>query len=173
MVANDNPVLDTTGNLVTNIKGKPFSQPWGQVFAQPKNAARRRSMRPTPATARSFASISDRKFTYDVIATRFPVNHGNAGHGARTVGSLLRRKIDTLYFADGKNNTIVAFKNVTKIKSGGIKADEERHGVYAVLRPRARVSSSRASRSTARSAPRCCRTAISSSATRSIPTERT
>jgi hypothetical protein len=30
--------------------------------------------------------------------------------------------IDTLYFADGKNDTVVAFKNVTKIPNGGIKA---------------------------------------------------
>ena len=29
---------------------------------------------------------------------------------------------DTLYFVDGKNNTLVAFSNVTKIPAGGIQA---------------------------------------------------
>ncbi len=30
--------------------------------------------------------------------------------------------VDTLYFVDGKNNTLVAFSNVTKIPAGGIQA---------------------------------------------------
>src|SRR5215469_1802795 len=34
MVANDNPVLDANGKLVSNISGKPFDQPWGQVLAR-------------------------------------------------------------------------------------------------------------------------------------------
>ena len=39
MVANDNPVIDTMGGLIQNIKGKPFNQPWGQAFATPTTGA--------------------------------------------------------------------------------------------------------------------------------------
>ena len=57
-----------------------------------------------------------------MIATKFPVNHGVPGTALAPSGLSYDRNIDTLYFADGQNNTIVAFKNVTKIKAGGIVA---------------------------------------------------
>jgi hypothetical protein len=123
MVANDNPVLDTAGNLLTNIKGKPFSQPWGQVFAQPKNGPA--SYYATNAGNGAIVRINlGATFTYDVIATKLPVNHGVPGTALAPSGLSYDRNIDTLYFADGQNNTIVAFKNVTKIKAGGIVASQ-------------------------------------------------
>jgi hypothetical protein len=121
MVANDNPVLDTSGNLFQNIKGKPFNQPWGQVFAQPKNAPP--AYYATNAGNGSIVRINlGAKFTYDVIATKFPVNHGVPGTALAPSGLAYDASVDTLYFANGKNNTIVAFENVSKIKAGGIVA---------------------------------------------------
>jgi hypothetical protein len=121
MVANDNPILDTSGNLVTNIKGKPFSQPWGQVFAQPKTAPP--AYYATNAGNGAIVRINlGTPFTYDVIATKFPVNHGVPGTALAPSGLSYDRNGDTLYFADGQNNTIVAFANVSKIQAGGIAA---------------------------------------------------
>ncbi len=171
MVANDNPVLDSTGGLIQNIKGKPFKQPWGQVFAQPTSGSP--AFYATNAGTGTIVRINlGSQFTYDVIGKGFPVNHGKPGTALAPSGLAYDPSVDTLYFADGQNNTIVAFKDVTNIPAGGIKA--ENNGMkFTGPRPRTRGSSSRAIRSTVRSARRCCPTATSSSATRSIPTVRT
>ncbi|MBV8197320.1 MAG: hypothetical protein JO263_04240 [Candidatus Eremiobacteraeota bacterium] len=126
MVDNDNPILDTNGRLIANISGKPFDQPWGQVFAQPAAAAP--AFYETNAGDGSVLRINlGSKFTYDVIATGFPVNHGQPGTALAPSGLAYDPKVDTLYFADGDNNTVVALKDVSKIPAGGIKAKD--HGM--------------------------------------------
>lgn len=122
MVANDNPVLDPSGKLISDIKGKPFSQPWGQILAVNDAGS---AFYETNAGTGSVVRINiGSKFTYDVIATGFPVNHGKPGTALAPSGLAYDAKIDTLYFADGQNDTIVAFKDVSKIKGGGIKAKD-------------------------------------------------
>jgi hypothetical protein len=124
MVANDNPVLTTTGKLETNISGKPFAQPWGQVFAAPKRGAP--AFYETNAHTGTVVRINlGSKFTFDVIATGFPVNHGKPGTALAPSGLAYDAAVDTLYFADGMNDTVVAFKDVTKIPKGGIKATSD------------------------------------------------
>jgi hypothetical protein len=121
MVANDNPVIDANGKLIDDIKGKPFSQPWGQVFAQPTSGSP--AFYETNAGNGSIVRINlSSRFTYDVIATGFPVNHGKPGTALAPSGLAYDASIDTLYFADGDNNSIVAFKNVSSIPKHGIKA---------------------------------------------------
>ncbi len=121
MVANDNPVLGANGKLLTNISGKPFDQPWGQIYAVPNSGAP--AFYETNAGNGSVVRINlDSTFTYDVIASGFPVNHGKPGTALAPSGLAYDPSVDTLYFVDGKNNTLVAFKNVTQIPDGGIKA---------------------------------------------------
>lgn len=123
MVANDNPVIDPSGGLIQNIKGKPFDQPWGQAFASPKGGAP--AFYETNAGDGSVVRINlSSVFTYDVIATGFPVNHGKPGTALAPSGLAYDASIDTLYFADGMNDTIVAFKGVSNIPAGGIKAKD-------------------------------------------------
>jgi hypothetical protein len=120
MVANDNPVIRSNGKLIGNIKGKPFNQPWGQILARQKS---RSAFYETNAGDGSVVRINlGTKFTFDVIATGFPVNHGKPGTALAPSGLAYDAKIDTLYFADGMNNTIVAFSSVSKIPKGGIIA---------------------------------------------------
>jgi hypothetical protein len=122
MVANDNPVLDSTGGLIQNIKGKPFKQPWGQIFAQPMSGSP--AFYATNAGTGTIVRINlGSQFTYDVIGKGFPVNHGKPGTALAPSGLAYDPSVDTLYFADGQNNTIVAFANVTNIPAGGIKAE--------------------------------------------------
>jgi len=121
MVANDNPVLSSSGKLVTNISGKPFDQPWGQIYAQTKTGSP--AFYATNAGTGSIVRINlGSKFTYDVIGSGFPVNHGVPGTALAPSGLAYNVSNDTLYFADGENNTVIAFKDVTKIPNGGIKA---------------------------------------------------
>lgn len=121
MVANDNPVIATNGKLVVNIKGKPFDQPWGQAFAQPKKGPP--AFYATNAGNGAVIRINlGGSFTYDVIGSGFPVNHGKPGTALAPSGLSYDAKIDTLYFADGQNDTIVAFENVSRIPAGGVVA---------------------------------------------------
>jgi hypothetical protein len=121
MVANDNPVIDPGGALVTNIAGRPFNQPWGQIYAQPKSAPA--VFYETNAGNGTVVRINlGAKFTYDVIATGFPVNHGKPGTALAPSGLAYDARIDTLYFADGMNDTLVALKDVSKIRADGIQA---------------------------------------------------
>lgn len=121
MVANDNPLLSSTGKFLVNIFGKPLSQPWGQVFASPPSGAP--AFYETNAATGSVVRINlGSKFTFDTIAKGFPVNHGVAGTALAPSGLAYDPSIDTLYFADGKNNTLVAIKNVSSVPNGGIRA---------------------------------------------------
>jgi hypothetical protein len=122
MVANDNPVIDANGKLIDNIKGKPFSQPWGQIYAETTSGTP--AFYETNAGNGSIVRINlSSGFTYDVIATGFPVNHGKPGTALAPSGLAYDASVDTLYFADGDNNTVVAFKNVSSIPKHGIKAE--------------------------------------------------
>ncbi|MBV8530832.1 MAG: hypothetical protein JO104_05900 [Candidatus Eremiobacteraeota bacterium] len=118
--ANDNPVISATGKLEVNIKGKPFKRPFGQIFAQPTSGS--------PAFYESNAEDGTivrinlgSKFTYDVIAKGFAVNHGKPGSIFGPSGLAYDPSGDQLYIVDGTNNTVVAFSNVSSIPAGGIK----------------------------------------------------
>ena len=171
MLANDNPMLSSSGKLVENISGKPFDQPWGQTYAETKTGSP--AFYATNAGTGTIVRINlGSKFTYDVIGSGFPVNNGVPGTALAPSGLAYDASNDTLYFADGENNTVVAFKDVTKIPKGGIKA--KNNGMSSRdPRPQMPASSSRVSRSTDRLAPPSCLMVISWSETPSILTVRT
>jgi hypothetical protein len=122
MVANDNPVIDPTGKLMSNISGKPFSQPWGQILSRQKGTS---IFYETNAGTGTVVRINvGTKYTWEVIASGFPVNHGKPGTALAPSGLAYDTKMDTIYFVDGMNNTVVAFKNVSKIPKNGIKATQ-------------------------------------------------
>ncbi|MGA8534611.1 MAG: hypothetical protein WB615_10925 [Candidatus Tumulicola sp.] len=121
MVANDNPILSSSGKLLANISGKPLAQPWGQVFASPPSAPP--AFYETNVRTGTVVRINlGSKFTFDVIASGFPRNRGVAGTALAPSGLAYDPTIDTLYFADGKNNTIVAIANVSSVPNRGIVA---------------------------------------------------
>ncbi len=121
MTSNSNPLISSTGKLLFNIQGKPLSQPWGQVFAQPPSGSP--AFYETNARTGTVVRINlGSKFTFDVIAKGFPRNRGVPGTALAPSGLAYDASIDTLYFADGKNNTVVAIKNVSSVPNGGIVA---------------------------------------------------
>lgn len=120
--ANDNPVISATGSLEVNIKGKPFDHPFGQIYAQKGKSA---AFYETNAGDGTVVRINlGSKFTYDVIAKGFAVNHGVPGSIFAPSGLAYDASIDTLYIVDGTNNTVVAFSDVSKIPSGGIVVEK-------------------------------------------------
>lgn len=60
--------------------------------------------------------------SFQVIASGFPVNKGVPGTALAPSGLAYDPTIDTLYFADGMNNTVVAFQSVSNVPKGGIVA---------------------------------------------------
>jgi hypothetical protein len=123
MVANDNPVLANNGKLAINIIGKPFDEPWGQIFAAPTSGPP--AFYATNAYTGTVVRINlGAKFTYTVIGKNFPVNRGVPGTALAPSGLAYDSSNDTLYFADGKNNTVVAFANVSSIPKDGIVAKD-------------------------------------------------
>ena len=123
MVANDNPVISTDGKVVQNLKGKPYNQPWGQIYAQPKGGGEAVYYESNAGNG-SIVRIGATSFATTVIATGFPVNHGVPGTALAPSGLAYDSAVDTLYFADGMNDTLVAIKNVSKIGTKGIKASK-------------------------------------------------
>lgn len=121
MVANDNPLITASGALSANLKGKPLTQPWGQTFAQPPNGTP--AYYETNAGDGSVVRISlGPPFKYTVVATGFPVNQGKPGTALAPSGLAYDPKIDTLYFADGMNDTVVALAKASTLGSGGVTA---------------------------------------------------
>jgi hypothetical protein len=121
--ANDNPVVSAMGKLEDDIKGKPFDHPFGQIYAQPTAGS--------PAFYESNAGVGTvvrinlgSKFTYDVIAKGFAVNHGKPGSIFAPSGLAYDASIDTLYIVDGTNDTVVAFDKVSTIPNGGIVVEK-------------------------------------------------
>ncbi|MBV8371933.1 MAG: hypothetical protein JOY69_01615 [Candidatus Eremiobacteraeota bacterium] len=126
MVGNDDAIVSSSGHHLFAYTGKPFNQPWGQVYAAPPSG--------TPAFYESDAATgriarislgSPPKI--DVIAGNFPRNRGVPGSVLAPSGLAYDPAIDTLYFADGQNNTVVAFKNVSTFPKYGVVA--KNHGM--------------------------------------------
>jgi hypothetical protein len=120
--ANDNPVISSTGKLLANIKGRPFSHPFGQAFAAHGGASGAPVFYETNARDGTVVRINlGSSFTYDVIAKGFAVNGGQPGSIFGPSGLSYDNKNDTLYVVDGTNNTVVAFSKVSTIPAGGVK----------------------------------------------------
>jgi hypothetical protein len=121
--ADDNPVISPSGTLEVNIKAKPLDGPWGQAYAQPTSGSP--VFYESNAKEGTIVRINlGKKFTYDVIAKGFAVNHGKPGSIFAPSGLAYDASIDTLYIVDGTNNTVVAFNNVTTIPNGGITVEK-------------------------------------------------
>lgn len=117
--SNDNPIISASGKLEGDIKNAPFNHPWGQAFAAPTTGS--------PAFYESNAGNGDvirinlgSKFTYDVIAKGFRVNHGKPGSIFAPSGLTYDPTGDVLYVVDGQTNTVVALSSVSTIPAGGV-----------------------------------------------------
>ncbi|MBV9102264.1 MAG: hypothetical protein JO060_01670, partial [Candidatus Eremiobacteraeota bacterium] len=110
--ANDEPVLDTSGNILVALAGAPFYiRPWGQAFSGTKGPYGVAAFYESNANNGSINRINITKngnFKPQIIATGFGVNHGVAGNVLAPAGLNYDAKVDTLYIVDSKNNRVVA-----------------------------------------------------------------
>lgn len=121
--ANDNPLVSPAGALLTTLSGGPWHHPFGQVFAPHAGPFGSAAFYESNAADGSIVRIDIPSFNFDVIATGFAVNHGVPGSILGPSGLQYDAKHDRLYIVDGANNTIVSFKHVSTIPSGGISVN--------------------------------------------------
>ena len=118
--ANDNPIFSPSGSLVTTLSGGPWHHPFGQTFAAHAGPFGSAAFYESNAADGSIVRINLPSFTFDVIATGFPVNGGAPGSILGPSGLQYECKHDRLYIVDGTNNTLYVFRHVSTIPAGGI-----------------------------------------------------
>jgi hypothetical protein len=121
--ANDNPIVGPDGTLFTTLPGGPWHGPFGQTFANHAGPFGVAAFYESNASDGSIVRINitaGGAFTFDVIATGFPVNHGVPGSILGPSGLQYDCKHDRLFIVDGTNNALYAFRHVSTIPAGGI-----------------------------------------------------
>jgi hypothetical protein len=115
--ANDNPILTSSGTVLTTLPSGPWNHPFGEAFAPPA------SFYVSNAGDGSLVRVSGfpgPAFTFTVIATGFPVNGGVPGSILGPSGLNYQPSADRLYVVDGTNNALYAIDNVSNVPANGI-----------------------------------------------------
>ena len=122
--SNANPIFSPAGQLLAELHGLPYDHPFGQAFspkAGPFGVAAFYASNARGDGAIIRANIlADKKFTFDRIATGFPINNGVPGSILGPSGLQYDARDDRLYIVDGTNNAVYALCHVTTIPRNGI-----------------------------------------------------
>jgi hypothetical protein len=124
-VANDNPIVSSSGALINALAGGPWHGPFGQTFAPahpPFVAAfyvSNAGLNPDNGSIVRI-NIHPTGFTFDVIATGFAVNNGPPGSILGPSGLQYDNQRDALYVIDGQDNSVTVLRHVSFIPAGGI-----------------------------------------------------
>ncbi len=132
--ANDNPIFTSNGTLVTDLSNGPWNHPFGEAFAPPLSANSAPAFYVSNAGDGSLVRVTivpnspnvqvctpgACSFTFTVIATGFPVNHGKPGSILSPSGLNYQTSGDRLYIVDGTNNTLYAIDNISSVGANGI-----------------------------------------------------
>jgi hypothetical protein len=117
--ANDNPIVSDTGKILDPINNFAWTGPWGQAFVSgPQSPA---AFYESNVNNGSIVRINlGSTFTFDTIATGFPVNHGVPGSILAPSGLTYDPQRDLLYIVDGATNALISISNPATIPNGGI-----------------------------------------------------
>lgn len=126
-VANDNPIVAANGGLLTALAGGPWHGPFGEAFSpHPGPDGGVACFYESNAGDGSIVRINifaNKPFTYDVIATGFPVNHGVPGSILGPSGLQYEARRDRLFIVDGANNAVYVLRHVSTIPDHGLSVD--------------------------------------------------
>ncbi|MGZ3495989.1 MAG: hypothetical protein ACXWNK_01935 [Vulcanimicrobiaceae bacterium] len=121
--ANDNPILTSSGTVVTALKDGPWDHPFGQAFAPPNASLSVPAFYVSNAGNGSLVRVSvfpGPTFRFTTIATGFPINGGKPGSILSPSGLNYQSSGDRLYVVDGTNNALYAIDNVSSVTANGI-----------------------------------------------------
>ena len=135
--ANDNPIFTSSGTLVTTLSDGPWNHPFGEAYAGLVMAGNNPTFYVSNAGDGSLVRVTVHPsstelvpctpttctFTFTVIATGFPVNHGKPGSILGPSGLNYLAAGDRLYVVDGTNNALYAIDNVSSVGANGINVD--------------------------------------------------
>ncbi len=141
-VDNDNPIVSPSGTLLTALDGGPWHHPFGQAFAPHPTPFGIASFYVTNAGDGSIVRVNIRPgkpFSFDVIATGFPVNHGAPGSILGPSGLQYDAKRDRLFIIDGANNAVYVLRHVSTICPHGLSVDPNGTSFDGPFAHRARV----------------------------------
>jgi hypothetical protein len=121
--ANDNPLVDATGTVLTTLPFGPWHGPFGEAFSRKQGPFGKAAFYVTNAGDGTIVRVNILTaggFSFDVIATGFAINGGVPGAILGPSGLQYDAKNDNLYVVDGADNSLTVFKHVSTIPPGGI-----------------------------------------------------
>jgi hypothetical protein len=126
-VDNDNPIVSPTGTIISALDGGPWDHPFGEAFSP--HAGFNGSVAAFYVTNAGNGSIvrvnifPNKPFSFDVIATGFPVNHGAPGGILGPSGLQYDALRDRLTVIDGTNNAVYFIRHVSTIPAHGLRVN--------------------------------------------------
>lgn len=121
--ANNAAIVSPSGTFMSALPGGPWNHPFGMAFANHAGPFGAAAFYVSNAGDGSIVRVnisSSGNFTFDKIATGFPVNNGVPGSILGPSGLQYDANRDRLYIVDGQANAVVAFRHVSTIPAGGI-----------------------------------------------------
>lgn len=141
-VDNDNPIVSPNGAFITALDAGPWNHPFGEAFAGRPGPFGAAAFYVTNAGDGSIVRVNIRlgkPFTFDVIATKFPVNHGPPGSILAPSGLQYDAQRDRLFIVDGTNNAVYVLRHVSTIPAHGLSVAPSGTSFTGPFRRRARV----------------------------------
>jgi sugar lactone lactonase YvrE len=123
--ANDNPVLTSSGTLITALRQFHWHHPFGEAFVPAVNAHSVPAFYVSNAQDGSLVrvGVTAAGFTFTTIVTGFPVNGGAPGSILSPSGLNYQPNGDILYVVDGTNNALYSIAHISAIGANGIKVN--------------------------------------------------
>ncbi len=140
--ANNNSIVSPAGALLTTLPGGPWNHPFGQAFASRATPFGVASFYVSNAGDGSLVRVNvnpGKPFSFQVIATGFPVNHGVPGSILSPSGLNYDERHDRLFIVDGTNNAVYALRHVSTIPAHGLSVNPNGTTFAGPFRHRARV----------------------------------
>ena len=117
-IANDTPIVTSSGQFVTGLRSGPWHHPFGIAFSTSKTVP---AFYVSNAGDGSLVRIGlSPSISFTVIATGFPINGGAPGSILGPSGLNYAPDKDRLYVVDGQNNALYAINNISTIPANGI-----------------------------------------------------
>lgn len=140
--ANDNPIVSPNGRILDTLRGGPWHRPFGQAFAPHKTPFGIASFYVSNGGNGSIVRVNilaNGTFSFQVIATNFPVNHGVPGSILAPSGLQYDAPRDRLFIVDGTNNAVYVLRHVSTIPAHGLSVGPNGTSFYGPFCNRARV----------------------------------
>lgn len=140
--ANLNPIVSPNGAFINTLSGGPWDRPFGQAFAPHTTPFGIASFYVSNAGNGSIVRVNihaDGTFSFQVIATNFPINHGVPGSILAPSGLQYNAALDRLTIVDGTNNAVYALLDVSTIPAHGLSVNPNGTSFSGPFCHRARV----------------------------------